>query len=254
VKVERQVINWLAELFHLPECFHPKAGGHGLIYHTAGEGMFHAAFAAKNQKRMNTDESLVDRNVGYCTTISNIAVEKVLMSAGLVVHKIEQEVHGNMADEYPITFEYYDDIFIKDEEQGLVPTVIVVTLGSTATLCIESLGEIHRACKKHSVWMHVDAAHLGVYGALEEYRWIFNNLELADSVNINGSKSLGVGNGNGFFWTKHSEEVFNSFISGPDPDRKIINRCHLTSPTGPRAIRCWISLKSLGSETIKSHL
>jgi len=52
------------------------------------------------------------------------------------------------------------------------------------------------------MWHHIDASHLGVYSALEEYSDIFKLLDEGHSININGHKSLGTGNGVGFFWSK----------------------------------------------------
>lgn len=82
-------------------------------------------------------------------------------------------------------------LFQEDVDKGLVPTYFITTLGSTTSLSIENLQEISKACKKYGVWLHIDAAHLGIYGIVPEYRYILDDIELADSFSTNGHKSLG---------------------------------------------------------------
>jgi aromatic-L-amino-acid decarboxylase len=50
------------------------------------------------------------------------------------------------------------------------------------------VSEIGEICRRHDVWLHVDAAMSGIAAVCPEFRWIHDGLELADSYCVNPHK------------------------------------------------------------------
>jgi L-2,4-diaminobutyrate decarboxylase len=71
------------------------------------------------------------------------------------------------------------------------PVVAVVACAcATPTGAFDPLVEIAEVCRKHQVWLHVDAAHGGSAVLSERYRHLVAGLELADSVAWDAHKML----------------------------------------------------------------
>lgn len=76
----------------------------------------------------------------------------------------------------------------KDIAQGYVPCCAVATLGTTGTTAIDPLREIGVICRKHGIWLHVDAALGGTALLLPEMRWMADGIEYVDSLVFNPHK------------------------------------------------------------------
>ena len=104
-------------------------------------------------------------------------------------------------------------MFDDDIKEGRVPTVFFVTVGTSCTLAIDDVKTIGTVCREYGVWFHIDAAFLGAFAMLPEFQKggeipLFANVELGNSVNLNGHKTLGTGVSASFFWTSYSRREF----------------------------------------------
>jgi len=133
-----------------------------------------------------------------------------------------------------MSVEWIEGFIKRDIESGLIPTIFICTVGTTATLTIDEVDNIHAVCQKYGIWLHIDSAHLGVYSSLPELRKHFECFDLADSLNTNGTKALGVGNGVGFYWS-----------------RQKLEKVHWMSPSkDSRGLRVWLALNTIGLEKV----
>jgi aromatic-L-amino-acid/L-tryptophan decarboxylase len=53
------------------------------------------------------------------------------------------------------------NIVQEDRANGLIPFILVVTVGTTNTCGIESIQELGQICQRENIWVHVDAAYAG---------------------------------------------------------------------------------------------
>ncbi len=72
----------------------------------------------------------------------------------------------------------------------MTPIAVVATLGSTGAGGIDALRPIGEICRRHGVWLHVDAAWAGSALVLPEYRWMIDGIEHVDSLVMNPHKWL----------------------------------------------------------------
>ena len=75
------------------------------------------------------------------------------------------------------------DETLKDLRRRGVPIVAVVAFACATPIgAFDSLTDIAAVCKKHEVWLHVDAAHGGAACMSRKHRHLVAGLELADSA------------------------------------------------------------------------
>lgn len=78
-------------------------------------------------------------------------------------------------------------------QRGGIPVIAVVaTAGTTVRGAIDPLDSIAALCRRHGVWLHVDAAIGGVFALAPLRRSLLSGLEHADSVTVNPQKLLGI--------------------------------------------------------------
>jgi aromatic-L-amino-acid decarboxylase len=75
-----------------------------------------------------------------------------------------------------------------DVAAGAIPTCVVATLGTTGVGAVDPLRAVGEVCRRHGVYLHVDAAWAGSALVLAEHRWMLDGVELADSVVFNPHK------------------------------------------------------------------
>lgn len=222
------------------------------LYNSAGEGFNVANFAAKMKKQRECGESVIDRQVAYQTTQSNVVVERSFMFNNLKVTKVPMERKG-LGDQYPMSPEYLSDIFQRDKDAGLCPTVFLATIGTTASIGIDPIRDISKACKEHGIWLHIDLAHLGVFKCLPELQDLFDGMELGDSISINGHKIMGLGEGSSFFWAQTNIEDLISYETEPEFSEGMLN-AHVCEAKQARALRCYLAMHLNGGEDTRTHL
>ena len=83
------------------------------------------------------------------------------------------------------------DRILLDLRAQSVPVIAVVAVaGSTPVGAFDPLQEIHEVCRRHDVWLHVDAAHGGGVVFSDRHRLLAEGLHLADSVVMDAHKML----------------------------------------------------------------
>ena len=261
MKYEGKVLNWMADLLDLPDWLRRENGAQSGIYSSAGCSFLNVTVAAKHRQRIqNPDLNLIDKQVGYMSTVSSMAVERAIKFSNLIVNYVQNTIKTDIVDDYPLTTEELEKIFENDINQGLKPTIYMLTIGSVQSFSVESIKEVAQAWKKYDVWLHVDAAQLGIYAIVPELRYIISDLELVDSFTTNGHNSLGWSIGSSFCFVKHKD--YNKWLTyGSEPTIDGTNRFsiddnstkHITHPTQTNARRVLMTLLSLGKDKIISE-
>ena len=258
IKYEEKALDWIADMLKLPSWYSRKKGAQSAIYSSAGDSFLNVALAAKNRQRLQfPDENLVDKQVGYMSIVSNSAVERSIKFWNLILNYIKDSKRSQLIDDFPIISEELEAMFESDVRKGLKPTIYILTLGSTNSLSIESIKEASKAWRKYNVWLHVDAAYLGIYAVVPELRHCIDDIELADSFSTNGSKSLWCGMGSNLFYCVHKNYkkwlCYGSEPTLDGPTRFSIDdnsTMHMTWVTQTNARRIVTTLLSLGKKKI----
>jgi aromatic-L-amino-acid decarboxylase len=181
-ELETVVCDWMLELLGLPERFHSRGAGGGVIQGSASEAILCAILAA----RARADHGEL---VAYGTAHTHSALEKGLRIAGIDAAHLRL-VPVDAA--YAMRPEALAELIAADRAGGLRPFFVCATAGTTSSLAFDPVPAIAAVCRDNDVWLHVDAAMAGIAGLCPELRWVHAGVEHADSYCTNPHKWMGV--------------------------------------------------------------
>jgi aromatic-L-amino-acid/L-tryptophan decarboxylase len=200
-EVEVLMLDWMQELLDLPERFRStSATGGGVIQGSASEASLVAILSARWRATggsVNSDGD-TSRLVAYVTSQAHSSIEKGLRIAGIGTDRIRTIAHD-------ASFAMRPDALVQaieaDRVAGLVPFFVCSTHGTTSSGAFDPTPQIGDVCRDHGIWLHVDAAMMGIAALAPEHRWVNDGLDLADSYCTNPHKWMGVGFDCDLYWT-----------------------------------------------------
>jgi aromatic-L-amino-acid decarboxylase len=89
---------------------------------------------------------------------------------------------------YAMNVDALERAIAADLKEGCTPLCVVAAIGTTGSTAIDPLRPIAEICRKHNLWLHVDAAYAGTALLLPEMRWMIDGIELVDSFVFNPHK------------------------------------------------------------------
>jgi glutamate/tyrosine decarboxylase-like PLP-dependent enzyme len=105
----------------------------------------------------------------------------------------------------------FEQMVDEDVKNGLIPFWFGFSYGTTFSAAVDVSERAFSICKKHKIWINVDAAFLGSTWISEKYRPSQEILSDIDSIDINFSKLLLNGTGGSLFYVKNKELVTEAF-------------------------------------------
>ncbi len=83
-------------------------------------------------------------------------------------------------------------LILKAKSEGKTPLYVNATAGTTVLGSFDPFKEISKICKKHNMWLHVDASWGGPLIFSKKHKHQLEGVELADSITVNPHKMMGV--------------------------------------------------------------
>jgi aromatic-L-amino-acid decarboxylase len=183
-EVEEVVLRWLAGALGLPTWWF------GMITDTASTSTLAALAAAREAAGAAArDEGLAGKPplVMYCSEEAHSSVEK----AGIMLGIGRQGVRRIAADDaFRMRVDLLDEAIRADLAAGRRPFAAVATVGTTSATAVDPVAAIADVCRRHGLWLHVDAAYAGSAAVAPELRWVLAGCERADSLVTNPHKWL----------------------------------------------------------------
>lgn len=190
-----KVLDWLADMLGLPNHFkfsQSKFGG-GVIHGTASEATLVALLVARSKilselkksaqvDSNNNDDSpiretvAIERLVGYCSDQAHSSVERAGLLGGCTITSIQSD------DDCRLRGHALRLQILEDKQKGLVPFIVVATLGTTSVCTFDDLNEIGLVCREFGIWLHVDAAYAGNSFVCPENRQFMKGIEVSLSA------------------------------------------------------------------------
>ncbi|MGG3805759.1 pyridoxal phosphate-dependent decarboxylase family protein [Metabacillus fastidiosus] len=139
--------------------------------------------------------------------------------------------------------------------EGLLPFIIVATAGTTDFGSIDCLSEIAQLAKEEQLWLHVDAAYGGALLFSHQYRYLVDDLYLADSLTIDFHKLYYQSISCGAFFVKNKRDFqqisYYADYLNPEEDQEagIINLVEKSIQTTKRfdALKILMTFKLMGT-------
>ncbi|MBP1657800.1 MAG: aminotransferase class V-fold PLP-dependent enzyme, partial [Bacteroidetes bacterium] len=116
-------------------------------------------------------------------------------------------------------------------------------------------------CRKHGIWLHVDAAYAGSALLLPEFRWIADGVEEADSVVFNPHKWLLTNFDCSAYFVRDVEalvrtfEILPEYLKTPEGDRvKNYRDWGIQLGRRFRALKLWFVIRTYGVHGLQQFL
>ena len=251
-EMEEVVLEWLRKLLGLPE------GLSGVIQDTASTASLVALLTAREQvtEYESNRRGLREPLLVYVSEEAHSSVEKGAKIAGFGSENI-RKVPTDAA--FAMIPEELEKALAADKDRGLQPACVVATIGTTSSSAIDPLEPIGRICRRHNVWLHVDAAYAGTAAILPEKRWIFEGAEHADSLVFNPHKWMLTNFDCSAYYVKDAGALIRTFEIHPEylktgVDAMVKNYRDRGIQLGRRfrALKLWFVLRSYGVEGIQA--
>lgn len=146
---------------------------------------------------------------------------------------------------------------IKDLSNGLVPTYVNATAGTTVLGAFDPINEIADITEKYNIWLHVDGAYCGSVMFSNTYKHLIDGVERSDSFSYNAHKMLGTPLTCSIILVNDKKHLHNSFSNDADylyqTDGDDFNLGKTSFQCGRRndALKFWTLWKSIGSKGLE---
>ncbi|HEX9082996.1 MAG TPA: aminotransferase class V-fold PLP-dependent enzyme, partial [Holophagaceae bacterium] len=192
VRLENQVLGWLARELGLPEGTGGNLAAGGSMAHLIG---ICAAREAAGLRAADYPKACV-----YLSEQAHHCIQKALRVAGLG----EAPVRSIPVDaEYRMRPEALEAAIQADVRAGLRPWLLVPTAGTTNTGAVDPLEACADLAARHGLWMHTDGAYGASFALTDLGRAALRGLERSDSLVLDPHKGLFAPLGLGALLTRH---------------------------------------------------
>jgi aromatic-L-amino-acid decarboxylase len=255
-ELETRVLDWLRRLCGLPDGFH------GVIQDTASSATLCAVLTAREKA---TGWRCDVEGLGSCpplavytTAEAHSSVEKAVRIAGLGRRSLRAIA---VDDAWRMRPDALEAAILADRAAGIVPACVVASFGTTAVGALDPVGAIADLCRRHGLYLHVDAAWAGSALLLPEVQALAEGLGEADSIALNPHKWLLTNFDCTAHWVRDPEALtrtltvarpyFQSAETG-----QVIDYRDWGVPLGRRfrALKLWFVLRSYGAEGLRTKL
>uniref|UniRef100_A0A915MS76 Aromatic-L-amino-acid decarboxylase n=1 Tax=Meloidogyne javanica TaxID=6303 RepID=A0A915MS76_MELJA len=205
------------------------------------------------------DSAYFDRLVAYCSDQAHSSVDKGIMLIGVKIRKLPTS--KNKLGNFSLEASILEKAINEDRSNGLIPFILIITVGTTNTCAVESIRELGPVCEREGIWVHVDAAYAGSFLLCEEFAYLADGVEFADSFNFNAHKAMMINFDCSPMWFKNGAESISYFNVDPaylkhEYQAVASDYRHLQIALGRRfrSLKIWFVLRAIGIKEIKQYL
>jgi aromatic-L-amino-acid decarboxylase len=256
-ELEQLMMEWLRRMLGLPDFFE------GVIQDTASTATLVALLSARDKTTGYTAGMKGLAAPGgpltvYASTEAHSSVLKGVKLAGYGLNQLRRiPVDGN----YAMQPEALDHAIRADLASGARPACVVATVGTTSSTAVDPLKAVAEVCRRHSIWLHVDAAYAGTAAIVPELRHWFAGAELADSLVFNPHKWMLVNFDCSAYFVRDRGALLRTFQVTPEylrtaQDDAVVNFRDWGIQLGRRfrALKLWFVIRSYGVDGLRSMI
>lgn len=261
-ELETHVLDWLVGMLDLPAAFLSSHQGGGVIQDTASSATLCALLAARERTTgFETNERGGHRPlIAYASSQAHSSLEKAVCITGLGRDQLRLIA---VDDRFALRPEALEKQIEADRAAGLEPCFVMATVGTTSSNAIDPVRPIGEVCRRHDLWLHVDAAMSGTAALCPELRFIHDGLELADSYTFNPHKWMFTNFDCNAFWVADRAALIRTLSILPEYLRNqatesgaVIDYRDWHIPLGRRfrALKLWFVIRHYGVEGLRFHV
>jgi aromatic-L-amino-acid decarboxylase len=196
----------------------------------------------------------------YTSQQAHSSVEKAVQIAGIGRDRLRLI---EVDEQFAMQAHALEAAIEKDRQRGLTPFFVCATVGTTSSNAIDPVPEIAGICRKHGIWLHVDAAMSGTAALCPEFRYIHRGVEFADSYCFNPHKWMFTNFDCDCFYVADRRGLIQTLSVLPEYLRNqasesgaVIDYRDWQIPLGRRfrSLKLWFVLRHYGLEGLEFHI
>jgi len=250
-ELEEVVTEWLRDMLGLPP------GMEGVIQDTASTASLVALLTAREKAtRFESNEKGIQKPlVVYASEEAHSSIEKDVKIAGFGQANLRRIPTDQSFAMIPGKLE---EAIQSDKARGFTPCCVTATVGTTSSSAIDPLEAVGKICRRHKVWLHVDAAYAGTAALLPEKRWILDGIQHVDSFVFNPHKWMLTNFDCSAYFVRDSAALIRTFEIHPEylktgVDAEVKNYRDWGIQLGRRfrALKLWFVIRYYGIEGLQ---
>ena len=257
-ELETRMMEWLRDMLALPEHFQ------GVIQDSATSATLVALLTAReratewqaNEQGLAALGAQGQRLTVYVSEEAHSSIEKTMKVAGYGVENLRKVPADTDFAMQPAALAAAIEA---DLAAGFTPACVTACVGGTGTGAMDPVRAIGEVCRRHGIWLHVDAAWAGSALILPEWRHLIDGLELADSFVFNPHKWMFTNFDCTAYFVADTAALERTLSLVPEYLRSretghVIDYQNWSVPLGRRfrALKLWFVIRSYGVEGLQS--
>jgi len=256
-ELEQTVMDWVRQMLGLPDSFT------GVIQDTASTATLVALLTARERATgfAAGQHGLAAggaRLTVYASREAHSSVDKAVKFAG---YGLDYLRHIGTDAAFALRPAELERAIADDRAAGLIPACVVASIGTTSSTAIDPVAEIADICRRHGVWLHVDAAYAGTAALVPELRAPFVGVESADSFVFNPHKWMLTNFDCTGYFVRDTGALLRTFQASPEflrtaQDPEVVNYRDWGIQLGRRfrALKLWFVIRSYGVEGLRAMI
>jgi len=255
-ELEICMMDWLRQAVGLP------TGFKGVMQDTASTATLCAVLTMRELAldRKGNQEGLFGKAPVrvYASTRTHTSIDKALWVAGLGQDNL---VKIDTREDYSLDIEQLKQAIKTDREAGRLPAGIVVCVGGTSMGACDHVREVCELAQQEGLYTHVDAAWAGSAMICPEFRYLWDGIELADSIVLNPHKWLGASLECSAHFVREPDKLINTMSIKPEylktyNQEELTNFSEWSVQLGRRfrALKVWFLLRAYGLEGLRTRI
>lgn len=276
-ELETIVMDWMAKLLNLPDCYLSTGEGGGVIQGSASEAIVTVMVAARDKYLRETTAHLSgeekedaiahkrSRLVALGSDQAHSSTQKAAQIAGVRYRSVPTK----LSDNFSMSGAALEETIKELKSRGLEPFYLTTTLGSTSTCAVDAFSSIASVTQAYSspgageIWVHVDAAYAGAALVCPEYQDLTSSFHHFHSFDMNMHKWLLVNFDASCLFIKKRKDLTDALSITPSYLRNEFTESGLVTdyrdwqiPLGRRfrALKIWFVLRTYGVSGLQAHI
>ena len=277
-ELETVVLDWLAKLFNLPDCYLSSTHGGGVIQGSASEAVVTVMVAARDKYLRETTSHLSgleledaiahkrSKMVALGSEMAHSGTQKGAQIAGVRYRSVPVSRDNGFA----MTGKDLEEVLKQCKAQGLEPFYLTTTLGTTSTCAVDDFGSIVSTLSTYAppnvpgeIWVHVDAAYAGAALVCPEFQHLTASFEHFHSFDMNMHKWLLTNFDASCLYVRKRKDLVDALSITPSYLRNEFSESGLVTdyrdwqiPLGRRfrSLKIWFVLRTYGVKGLQDHI
>ncbi|KAF7192987.1 Aromatic-L-amino-acid decarboxylase [Pseudocercospora fuligena] len=274
-ELETIVLDWMAQVLALPQAFHSKGTGGGVIQGSASEAIVTVMTAARERyvrrqierEGITDPEQIEDRSCeirGKLVAMASDQTHSSSQKAATIAGTRFRSIPTKHKDAYALQGHQLRRKIEELESKGLKPYYITVSIGATGVCAVDDFDSIREVASDYpDIWIHVDAAYAGAAMVLPEYHHLSQKISFVDSFNFNMHKWLLTNFDASVLYVQKRRDLTDALSITPAYLRNEFTEKGLVTdyrdwqiPLGRRfrALKIWFVVRTYGVKGLQEHI